>query len=126
MRALGADEVIDYTTTDFSEAVQDVDAVLEVIGGDYPAKALEVLKPGGVLVSTLPPTLAEVADNAAERGIRIAGLFVEADRLGMTALVDLVDTGQLTPTVAATYPLTQAGTAQATKSGPGKTVLTLP
>lgn len=65
-----------------------------------------------------------ITDSA--RWIRIAGLFVEADRLGMTALVDLVDTGQLTPTIAATYPLEQAGTAQDTKSGPSRTVLTLP
>lgn len=125
VRSLGADEVIDYTATDFTQTVQDVDAVLEVIGGDYPAKALAVLRPGGILVSTLPPTLASVEKEALERGIRLAGLFVEADRLGMTALVDLVDSGQLTPTVAATYPLGRADAAQSTKTGPGKTVLTL-
>ena len=86
----------------------------------------EVLKPGGILVSTLPPTLVEVADTATQRGIRLAGLFVEADRLGMTALVDLIEIGQLTPTIAATYLLEQAGTAQDTTSGPGKTVLMIP
>jgi len=49
------DEAIDYAATDFTEVVGDLDAVLEVIGGDYPAKALEVLKPRGTLVATLPP-----------------------------------------------------------------------
>jgi NADPH:quinone reductase-like Zn-dependent oxidoreductase len=53
------------------------------------------------------------------------GLFVEADRLGLTALADLVDKGLLTPTVAATYPLRNAGAAQAAEPGPGKVVLTI-
>ncbi|WP_233209163.1 alcohol dehydrogenase catalytic domain-containing protein [Mycobacterium sp. ENV421] len=48
---------------------------------------------------------------------------VEADRLGMTTLAALVSQGDLVPTVAATYPLSAAGRAQATKCGPGKTVL---
>ena len=43
----------------------------------------------------------------------------------MTALADLAATGKLTPTIAATFPLDQAGTAQSTKSNHGKTVLTL-
>jgi NADPH:quinone reductase-like Zn-dependent oxidoreductase len=34
VRSLGADEVIDYRTTDFADAVRDVDVVLESIGGD--------------------------------------------------------------------------------------------
>jgi NADPH:quinone reductase-like Zn-dependent oxidoreductase len=125
VRSLGADEVIDYAATDFTQTVRDVDAVLEVIGGDYPVKALKVLKPGGILVSTLPPTLEPAKKDAADRGIRLAGLFVEVDRLGMTALADLVTAGMLTPSVAATFPLDQVATAQTTKSGPGKTVLIL-
>ena len=125
VRSLGADEVIDYAATDFTRAVADLDAVLEVIGGDYPARALEVLKPGGTLVSTLPPTLAPIAEAAAERGVRLAGLFVEADALGMTALADLAATGQLVPTIAATFPLDEAAAAQSGSHGPGKVVLTL-
>ena len=97
VHSLGADEVIDYVADDFTEVVADVDVVLEVIGGDYPAKALDVLKPGGILVSTLPPTVLPIADEC-ERRIRLAGLLVEADRLGMTALADLAAEGKLSPT----------------------------
>ncbi|WP_281171214.1 hypothetical protein [Arthrobacter castelli] len=43
----------------------------------------------------------------------------------MTALAALTIAGQLTPTIAATFPLDRAATAQSTKSGAGKTVLTL-
>lgn len=123
VRSLGADEVIDYAATDFTDVISDLDVVLEVIGGDYPAKALDVLKRGGMFVSTVGQTPA--AGDAADRGIRVAALFVEADRLAMTALASLAAAGKVVPTVAATFPLDQAATAQSAKAGPGKVVLTL-
>lgn len=126
VRSLGADEVIAYDTTDFTTVVRDIDMVLETVGGDYPARALDVLKPGGVLVSTLPQTLPSIGEAAQERSVRLAGLFVEADRLGLSALTDLAVGGNLAPTIAATYPFEEAGTAQSAQTGPGKTVLTFP
>ena len=125
VRTLGADEAIDYTTTDITQAADGLDVVLETVGGDYPAKALDVLKPGGILVTTLPQTLAAIEGAARARGVRLAGLFVEADGAAMTALAELAIADKLTPTIAATFPLDQAAVAQSTKSGPGKTVLTL-
>lgn len=53
LRELGADEVIDYRTTDFEDAVADVDVVIDAVGGDYTRRSLKVLKAGGHLV-TLP------------------------------------------------------------------------
>jgi len=122
---LGADEVIDYTTTDFTTVLSDVDVVFELIGHDYPGKALQVLKPGGTLVSTQPQSLTAVADDAVARDIRTAELLVEADRLGMTVLAELVAAGKLVPTVAATFPLAEAGQAQSYRVRTGKVVLTL-
>lgn len=125
VRSLGADEVIDYARTDFTQAVKEQDVVLEVVGGDYPGRAIDVLKPGGTLVSTQPPSLEPVAQEASKRGVRLAGLYVEADEVGMSALADLAAAGELTPTVSATFPLEKAGAAEAYKNGPGKVVLTV-
>ena len=50
LRTLGADEVIDYTTVDFSAAVRDIDVVLDPIGGDYGPRSLDTLRPGGTLI----------------------------------------------------------------------------
>ncbi|KAB7753187.1 MULTISPECIES: NADP-dependent oxidoreductase [Mycobacteriaceae] len=122
---LGADEVIDYTTTDFTAFISDVDVVFDLIGHDYPAKALQVLKPGGLLVSTQPQSLTAVTADAVARGIRPAELLVEADRLGMTALAELAGRGALVPTIGATFPLEQAGQAQSHRAATGKVVLTL-
>jgi len=125
VRGLGADEPIDYTTTpDFSSVAGDLDIVFETVGA-YAGQAVAALRPGGTLVATLAQSLPPVAEPAARRGVRTAALLVESDRLGLTELVRLVEDGLLTPTVAATYPLAQAGAAQSTRSGPGKTVLTV-
>ncbi len=47
VRGLGADEVIDYTKTDFTRAVANCDAVFDTVGGDVAQKSFAVLKPGG-------------------------------------------------------------------------------
>jgi NADPH:quinone reductase-like Zn-dependent oxidoreductase len=47
VRSLGADEVIDYTTTDFTRVVKNCDAVFDTVGGDVAMKSFAVLKPGG-------------------------------------------------------------------------------
>ena len=54
--AFGADVVVDYETQDFADAVQEatggagVDAVLDVIGGDYLAGNIASLRVGGTIV----------------------------------------------------------------------------
>jgi NADPH:quinone reductase-like Zn-dependent oxidoreductase len=47
VKSLGADEIIDYTTQDFTKAVSGVDAVFDTVGGDVAEKCFAVLKPGG-------------------------------------------------------------------------------
>jgi NADPH:quinone reductase-like Zn-dependent oxidoreductase len=147
VRSLGADEVIDYNSTDFTEVVSDQDVVFDIVGGDYPARAVEVVKQGGIVISAQPPSLGEaVAQAAAERGVRVAGIVVEADDGGMAGLAELAADGKLVPTIAATFPLEEAGAASALadlaatdhsfpleqggatesgKHGPGKVVLTV-
>ena len=127
VRALGADELIDYHDTDFAAAVTDADVVLDTVGGDYPARSLRTLRDGGLLVC-LSRFGAEVAAEAAERGIRAELLLVEADHGGMTAIGDLVTQGRLRPVIAGTFPLADAAKAhEAGDTGhvAGKLVLTI-
>jgi NADPH:quinone reductase-like Zn-dependent oxidoreductase len=44
---IGADQVIDYNTTDFTKVVSGCDAVFDTVGGDVAARSFAVLKPGG-------------------------------------------------------------------------------
>lgn len=47
VRSLGADDVIDYNVTDFTQAVGNCDAVFDTVGGDVALRSFAVLKPGG-------------------------------------------------------------------------------
>lgn len=109
--SLGADEVIDYRTTDFAEAAQDMDAVLDTIGGEYQLRSLTTLKPGGILVSTVPVAADGLHDKAAELRVRAELILVEDDHAGMEAIADLVETGKMRAKIAETFPLAQAGAA---------------
>src|SRR5699024_6579038 len=55
--SLGADQVIDYRNEDFEDKIEEMDLVLDPIGGDTQLKSLEVLKKDGRLV-----TLAGLSD----------------------------------------------------------------
>lgn len=127
VHGLGADELIDYHDADFATAVTDADVVLDTVGGDYPARSVRTLRDGGVLIS-LSRFGAEVAAEAAQRGIRAELLLVEADHGGMTAIGDLATRGKLRPVIAGTFPLADAAKAhQAGDTGhvAGKLVLTI-
>ncbi|MFE3329173.1 NADP-dependent oxidoreductase [Streptomyces sp. NPDC059176] len=113
VRSLGADEVVDYRTTDFRDAVRDVDMVLDPLSGDTRSRSLDVLRPGGVLVSLLRGTDPDEAAKAAARKIRVETLLVEADHTGMNTIADLAASGALRAHIEATFPLAEAAKAHA-------------
>jgi NADPH:quinone reductase-like Zn-dependent oxidoreductase len=103
LRELGVDQAVDYSTTAFEDVVSGVDVVLDLVGGDTQERSWAVLKPGGVLVSTVqPPAEAQ----AAAHGVR-PSFVVSAPPIGqtLTEVARMVDAGQLRPVVSATYTL---------------------
>ncbi|MFF3501276.1 NADP-dependent oxidoreductase [Streptomyces sp. NPDC003247] len=128
LRELGADEVIDYRETDFTEAVKDVDVVLDTLGGSTSTDSLRVLRPGGVVVSILPVGSREFFDRAEELGVRAVRMLVDADRTGMRTVAEMVEAGTLRATIAGTFPLAEAAEAHRlgdTGRTTGKLVLTV-
>ncbi|MEV6384608.1 NADP-dependent oxidoreductase [Streptomyces sp. NPDC051773] len=128
LRELGADELIDYRTTDFVEAAGEVDVVLDTLAGDVRTRSVDLLREGGTLVSILPVGGEEDAERAAARGARLKKLLVEADQAGMRAIAALVEQGKLRAHVDATFPLAEAAKAHAlgeTDRTTGKIVLTV-
>ncbi|NBH03906.1 NADP-dependent oxidoreductase [Amycolatopsis sp. SID8362] len=126
--ALGADEVVDYTTTDVAAAVRDTDVVLQMFGGDAALDALRCLRPGGILVNAQSAWTPGMRERAAELGVRASGFLVEPDHVGLAALADLAREGALKVHVGRELPLSQAVEAHrivASGRTVGKVVLTV-
>ena len=128
LRSLGADELIDYTTTDFAEAVRDVDVVLDGVGGPYGDRSVPVLRRGGHLVTLPDPGGLPDAERARQAGVHTGWTIVEPDRHGMLEIARLVTEGRLRAEVAETFPLERAAEAHAMgelSRTQGKLVLTV-
>ena len=108
LRELGADEVIDYTSTKLEEAVHDVDVVLDTIGGETRQRSWKVLKKGGILVATLSISPHETAQYP---GLRGKGIMVHPDTAQLTQIATLIDAGHLKPVVTTILPLAEAARA---------------
>lgn len=110
-RSLDLDQVIDYSAEQFENSVQDVDVVLDIIGGDTQQRSWAVLKPGGMLVSTVQ---APSEETAAAHAVR-CGLVTTNPPMKetLTELAALVDSGQIKPHVSAVLPLHEVKKAHA-------------
>lgn len=142
LRALGADHTINYTITEFDQDVRDltggqgVDVVLEMVGGDVYNKSLEVLAPGGRLVSIggaagpvpdPPPSLTE-GRKASRFSITS---YLQAHPEGferLDAFLEKVRDNELQVIIDRTFPLAEVQAAQRYLQGRehfGKVVLTM-
>jgi NADPH:quinone reductase-like Zn-dependent oxidoreductase len=114
VRELGADEVVDYTTTPFEDVVHDVDVVLDTIGGDTQQRSWKTLKPGGILVSIVEPPSAELA---AQHGVRQAFFGASQNADDLNAIAELIDSGKVKPTVSSVLPLDEVQNAHTMSEG---------
>lgn len=112
---LNIDLAIDYTTTRFEDVVGCVDVVLDTVGGDTQERSWSVLKPGGMLVSTVQ---APSQETAAAYGVRAAMVF-SAPPIGkvLTEVAGLVDTGKIKPYVSSVLSLEEVRKAHAMIEG---------
>lgn len=108
LKALGADEVIDYKNENFEKRLRDIDLVFDLIGGDVQEKSLEVLKPGGILVTTVG-----LKDEAGVKAKGMTGVQYMAQSVpgDLQQLAQLVDEGKLKPVISEIMPLSEASEA---------------
>lgn len=123
VEALGCDLSIDYQTQDIESAVRHwaasgVDVVLDAVGGNTLPRPLDMLAPGGVLVSIMTLTaedlerLPVVAAQAQQRGLRTAMTYSRTpcgEHLGKVAAL-IENAGLRTPPIE-TLPLEDAARA---------------
>ena len=105
VRDLGADEVIDYNTTDFRKAVSNCDAVFDTVGGDVALHSFAVLKPGGRAAFIASGAQAPKADRGDVTSLRPA---VGRDRAHLERIVELYKAGAVRPPPVTLYNLSDA------------------
>jgi NADPH:quinone reductase-like Zn-dependent oxidoreductase len=147
VKSLGADIVIDYKKDDFAAILSGYDVVLNSLGKDALEKSLEVLKPGGQLISISgPPDPAfgreiganvvvrqimralssRIRQKAKRRAVRYAFLFMRANGRQLDEITDLVESGIIRPVVDRLLPFEAAKEALAyveTGHAKGKVVI---
>jgi NADPH:quinone reductase-like Zn-dependent oxidoreductase len=122
VRALGAEEAIDYNTTPFETVVRDVDVVVDTVGGDVTERSWQVLRPNGILV-TVAARLAPEAGQA--HGVRATSAGRAAPE-NLKQISEMLEAKQLTPVAGARFTLAEARQAQElaqTRHGRGRIIL---
>ncbi|CAB3658524.1 NADP-dependent oxidoreductase [Achromobacter piechaudii] len=120
VKALGADVVIDYKQQDFSTVLRDYDVVLNSLDSDVLHKSIQVLKPGGHLISISgPPTPTFAAARALpwpirqavrllshgirrkakQKNVEYTFVFNRADGAQLQQITTLVESGAILPVV---------------------------
>jgi NADPH:quinone reductase-like Zn-dependent oxidoreductase len=105
VRGLGADEVIDYRSEDFTRKVSGVDAVFDTVGGEVAAKSFAVVRSGGRAAFIASGNSAPSSPRPDVRSLRPA---VGRDRAHLDRLVALVRAGAIRLPEITRYPLAEA------------------
>lgn len=126
---LGADEVVDYKKQEFEKVLRDYDAVLGTVRGDALEKTVDILKPGGTMVSLVGPLDAAFARArrlnflltfvfglmsrkiirlAKRREVAYSFLFVRPDGNQLAQIGELLEGGHIRPVIDKVFPFEQA------------------
>ena len=109
VRALGADEIIDYNAQDFTEVVSDCDAVFDTVGGEVTQRSFAVLKPGGraAFIASGGTAPASPRDDVVSLRPKVG-----RDRPHLERILELHDAGAFAIPEITLYPLSDAVEAQ--------------
>lgn len=104
VRSLGADEVVDYRTQDFTRVVADCDAVFDTVGGEVAQRCFAVLKPGGRAAFIASGKTAPVSPRQDVRALRPQ---VARDRPHLERILELVASGAVRLPEITVFPLAE-------------------
>lgn len=109
IKALGADEMIDYKNQDFTRIVSDIDLIADLVGGDTQIKSYPLVKKRGKLLSLVMPTSDELAS---QYGITAKFVNSTAAYEKLAFGKALVEAGKIKVQIAKTMKLENAAAAQ--------------
>jgi NADPH:quinone reductase-like Zn-dependent oxidoreductase len=126
--SLGADEHINYQAQNFWEVINEVDFVLDTLGGDIMAHSIDITKPGGTIISILPLSDQQFATKAKEKGVNLALRALQFNGDDLRSFAGLMAKEVIKPHIAKVYPFTEMAEAHAqveTRRTAGKIVITV-
>ncbi|HEY4193949.1 MAG TPA: NADP-dependent oxidoreductase [Mucilaginibacter sp.] len=109
IKQLGADEAIDYKTQRFEESIEAVDLVFDLIGKDTQQRSLQIIKPGGRLITTVMP---QYQQDAKELNIHLEGFTAQSYPEDLEEIAGLIDQGMVSPVVSSVMSLEEARQAE--------------
>ncbi|WP_316838702.1 NADP-dependent oxidoreductase [Pedobacter gandavensis] len=109
IRSLGADEVIDYKSQDFTKHADQLDMVVDLVGGETQLKSYPLVKKGGKLLSIVMPTSKELAE---KHGIHAQFISAVGDHKKLDFGKRLVDSNKIKVQIAKVMNITEAAEAQ--------------
>lgn len=105
VRELGAQTVVDFQTERFEDAARDVDAVLDLVGGETQKRSFQVLRRGGKLISAVSQPDQQLAN---KHGVDATFFLVNVTTRHLAELTEMIDSGHLRTRVGAVLPLADA------------------
>ena len=113
VRSLGATSVIDYGTIKFEDVVRGVDIVIDTVGGDILERSLEVVKSGGIIVSSVSP----FPGTPKRADVSTAFFLVDVTTARLKTITELIDRHELSTQVGTVLPLEQVQAAHQMLAG---------
>ncbi len=103
--SLGADQHIDYRSVPFEEVAEEIDFVMDSMGGEILLKSIKTMKNGGSVI-TLPirEIPEEVRMEAEKRNINASTLMVKSDGADMKTLKEMLEREEIKPVISHTFP----------------------
>jgi NADPH:quinone reductase and related Zn-dependent oxidoreductases len=113
LKSLGADQVIDYHTTLFTDVLSDIDVVFDTLGGTIQQDSFKVLKPGtGRLVSIVQ---APDPDLAFRYHVKAEAIWLRENGRQLKEIAALLEEGKVRAVVGSRFPFSEQGVRDAHK-----------
>ena len=114
LRGLGADQIIDYNTQDFTKVASGCDAVFDTVGGEVATRSFAVVRPGGRAAFIASGNAAPASPRAEVASLRPK---VGRDRAHLDRIMALVTGGAVRVPEITTYALADAVAAHKVSEG---------
>ena len=109
LKEIGVDKVIDFQTQRFEEFAKDLDAVIDLVGGETLARSYQCVKKGGIVISTVGPI--DEAE-AKKQGVKAIQFMMEPNAADLKEIAKLADQGKIKPRISSFMPFEKAREAQ--------------